>query len=132
MEDALTSYLLGQTALTTLVGQRITWDERPQLEALPSVILTVASAPIDYHHGGRANLQRARVQADVWGIRPSQVLAIKRALITAVEAMTTSNTGAVIVRAFIENDFSSAPEDTGGGGRVFRRIVEFFVWHVGQ
>lgn len=132
MEDALTSYLLGQTALTTLVGQRITWDERPQLESLPAVILTVASATVDYHHGGRSNLQRARVQADVWGASAAQVVTVKRALITAVEAMTTSNTGAVIVRAFIENDFSSAPEDTGGGSRVFRRIVEFFVWHVGQ
>ena len=132
MEEALTSYLLGTSALTARVGQRINWDERPQLEALPAITLSISSAPVAYHHGGRRDLQRVRVQADVWGSAPGEVLAAKRALITAVEAINTAAPVGVMHGAFIENDFTAGREDMGGGGRVFRRIVEFFVWHVGQ
>lgn len=132
MEEALVSYLLAQAGLTAVTGTRINWDERPQLEALPSITLTVASRPIDYHHGGRSDLQRVRVQADIWAGTKAQALAISRALTTAVEAMNTTPGGGVLERGFIDNSFDTAPEDLGGGGKVFRRIVDFFVWHTGQ
>lgn len=131
MDEVLTAQLLAASALTALVGTRITWEERPQLEALPSITLTVSSAPRAYHHAGASNLQRSRIQADIWGARAADVLAIKRALITAVEGLNTSKP-APIAGAFIENSFATEPEDMGGGAKVFRRIVEFFVWHSGQ
>lgn len=130
MEEDLTAWLLAGTALTALVGTRINWDERPQLEALPSVTLQVVSAAVDYHHGGRTDLQRARVQADIWAATASQALAIKRALTARIEALQTSPSG-VLAAGFIENDLSTDPEQLGGSARVFRRIVDFFIWHTG-
>lgn len=130
MEEELTAWLLGGTALAALIGGRINWDERPQLEILPAVTLQEISAPVEYHHGGRTDLQRVRVQADIWAATATQALAIKRALVARIEALQTSPSG-VLAAGFIENDFTTDPETLGGSARVFRRIVDIFIWHTG-
>ena len=35
-------------------------------------------------------------------------------------------------RGFIDQVFDVGPEDLGGGSKVHRTIVDFFVWHFGQ
>ncbi len=132
MKDALTAYLLAQAPLTGVIGQRLSWNERPQAEGLPALGLARVSAGISYHHGGATKLERARVQADCWGRTGLDCEAVYAALRTAVEAMHEVRAGTMLDRGFIEEPIDAPPEDLGGGQIVHRIIVDFFVWHSRQ
>lgn len=128
MEEALTAWLLAGTGLTALVGTRITWDDRPQGEALPAITLSFISPGVEYHHGGASTLAGPRVQCDCWGAKSLQAAEVSRALRSRMEAL--SGAGHASLRAaFLAADRTGGSEDIGGGNMVFRRIVDFFVWH---
>ncbi len=61
MEEALTAHLLASTPLTDLVALRITWDERPQGDALPAVVLNLIDSSPEYSDEGLAGLSTSRV-----------------------------------------------------------------------
>ena len=130
MEADLTTWLLADTALTTLVGTRITWGARVQLEALPAVRCLLVSPGVTYTHDGATELASPRVQMDCWGATPESVLSVKNALTARMHEIRDGASGAGGLKgAFIAADRHSEPEDLGGGNMVFRRIIDFFVWH---
>lgn len=66
IEFALYSFLSNVTAITALVGDRITPMERGQGEALPAVTYQTISNVPDYHLGGESGHSAARIQIDCW------------------------------------------------------------------
>lgn len=130
MNAALVAYLLAQTALTALVGQRIDWLKRPQGSALPSITLQTASAPRDYGLAGRVGLTGYLVQFDIWGSSFKQTQDTLAALIPALDALTASP----FQGAFIENQRESFETQEGvdaAGSTTFYRVsVDVRLWHV--
>lgn len=128
MEADLTTWLLADTALTALVGTRINWGARVQLEALPAIRCLLVSPGVTYTHGGPTGLTSPRVQMDCFGATPESVTELRNALADRMHEIRSGLSGG-LKGAFIAADRHSEPEDLGGGNMVFRRIVDFFVWH---
>lgn len=84
MEQALTTYLLASSGLTTLVGTRVHWASRPQGSTLPAVILTRISGVRDYTLAGASGYVESRVQIDCWartyGAAKTTAQAVRNAL----------------------------------------------------
>lgn len=83
MEEDLLAHLVGNAALTNLVGDRIQWSVR---EDAPSLALHLIDAPTDRTLQGVGGLVIARVQADCWGLTFLSAKAIGEALAAALPA----------------------------------------------
>ena len=130
VESDLTAWLLADTALSALIGARVTWGARVQLEALPAIRCLLVSPGVTYTHSGPTGLASPRVQIDCFGATPESVQAVRDALADRMHAARAGVSGVGGIKgAFIAADRHSEPEDLGGGNMVFRRIIDFFVWH---
>lgn len=65
MEDALRALLVGDVAVTALVGQRVYWGTIPQGSAAPSVAMYVITRLSSYTMQGSDGLEESRIQIDV-------------------------------------------------------------------
>lgn len=91
MEGALRARLLGATAVTNLVGQRVYWEDRPQTAGLPAITLNLIVDDRDQHMGGFQSVKDALVQIDVWATSFASKKAIKEAVIAALAPEQTAN-----------------------------------------
>jgi hypothetical protein len=66
MKIELRALMLADPKLAALVSGRVDWGERPQADAVPSVVLTAISPGEVYHMRGRSNWCGARVQIDIF------------------------------------------------------------------
>lgn len=127
MEELLRAALLANTALTALVGQRVTWLVRPQSSALPAVTLQVASAPRTYHMAGPDDLVAYLVQVDVWGGTYASMKQASRAVVAAMHALN-----APPLQAFVDSEFESAERqdgpDASSSTTFYRTRLDCRVW----
>lgn len=78
--------LQGASAVTALVGNRISPPPRPQDAPLPAItMMRVAVLPAN-NLGGNGNLDQSRLQIDSWGATATDVAAVAGAVRTAMEA----------------------------------------------
>lgn len=101
MQGALRARLLAAAPVTTLVGTRVYWVDRPQASALPAIVLQVISDPRPQHLKGFEDLRETRVQMDVFGSSYAQVRTLAEAAIAAVVPENTSN-GIIFNRALVD------------------------------
>lgn len=127
MEDALTARLLSSPALSALVGNRITWGERVKKEPLPAITMLVVSPGRTYVHGGADPTGNPRVQFDCYGMSALQAKAVARALTVTLETPVTI-TGIAFSVALLDAERGPLIEDVGGGLKVHRFSLDFFVW----
>jgi len=130
MEEALTAHLLASTVLADMVGSRITWDERPQGEALPAVVLNLIDSIPEYSDEGIAGLSTARVQIDCWAAkRPgdSGSTLAKQVAAAVVDAMPVSMTvnGVEFQGVFLDVARDFPPETGPGNVQFFRRSLDY-------
>lgn len=127
MEEALRAGLLAHAALAALVGERVHWNVRPQGRGLPAVVLHRISGGREYHMQGRSELSGALVQADCWATSYAGALALKRALIDALDALEAPFQG-----AFVESERDTfeavAGPEPGGGTVLHRASADIRVW----
>lgn len=136
MEEAIAAKLLATTALTTLVGTRIQWDQRPQANALPSVTLTVISGAPLYSDEGNTDLVNVRLQIDSWAkdtaTQSGSSLAklVAREVMAALATVHMTVSGVEFQGVFPDNiqDFS---EQGQGGVQIYRRALDYDIWHEG-
>lgn len=121
MEEALVAYLLSVGGLSTLVGTRINWEQRPQASDLPAITLTVVSVQRDRHYTGRSGLSSSRVQADCWGRTYDEAKRVGRALIAACEPAPPGFQAILI-------DSERDDLDDGAPGVFFRTAIDLIVW----
>lgn len=127
MEDALTTRLLASPALSALVGNRITWGERVKKEPLPAITMLVVSPGRNYVHGGADPTGNPRIQFDCYGSTSAQAKAVADALIATLEARATVG-GIAFSAALLDAERGPLIEDVGGGLKVHRFSLDFFVW----
>jgi len=126
MQGALRARLLAASTVTALVGQRVSWLDRPQGSALPSVTLQTISDGRPQHFGGLQDLRPTRVQIDVWAATYASSRAVAEAVIAAILPAETIN-GVRFSRSFIDslNDLSERLGETS----IYRTSIDVIVWH---
>jgi len=80
MEEQLRALLRSHAPLTALVGPKVFWDERPQRQRLPAVVMTLISDGSEHSIDGPDNLSTARVQIDCWSKTQKQKIAIAKVI----------------------------------------------------
>lgn len=113
MEQSLINLLLGNAGLAALVGTRINWNTLPQGSSLPSVALHLITGQPDYTYQGRQGLRKSMVQIDCWGGSFSSAIAVKNAVIAALDLISAPLLGVFIEDlsdAFTQGD---GPQSTG-------------------
>lgn len=135
MEEALTAYLLGATALTTLIGPRLTWGVRQQGAALPALVLNKIDALPDYQMQGPSGLVSARVQADCWASTYAAARGTARAVVGRLSGLSQSisdgnspETVTVLRGGFLVGD-RDGYETEAGGASLYRVSLDFIIWH---
>lgn len=128
MEEALVARLVAATAITALVGQRVSWFERQRGDALPALTLTKVSPGRDYAHDGADGCDGPRVQIDCWANTDSHALALRNALIAEMEQGAVVG-GVTFHPAQLELESWVGEETVDGGERLFRAILDFQFYH---
>ena len=127
MEDELTARLLATPALTALVGNRITWGERVKKEPVPAITMLGVSPGRTYVHSGPDPTANPRIQFDCYAPTSLQAKAIARALTETLETPATQGSIKFSV-ALLDAERGPLIEDVGGGLKVHRYSLDFFVW----
>ncbi len=120
MESALRARLI---AAATPAGTRIYWDDRPQGDTLPAVVLTVISDTRGQHLKG-FDMSQARVQADVLATTFAGKKALKEVVIAALAPAHLGN-GIQFMRA---TDIAAVPRNERTETQfVFRDAIDFLI-----
>ncbi|MGZ8286139.1 MAG: hypothetical protein ACXW27_09105 [Allosphingosinicella sp.] len=125
MEIDLRSRLV---AAATVAGERWSWIERPSADGLPAGVLSVVAAPLAYTLKGAQRWQELRVRANLYSASYPALLTFKDETIAAIEAPATQG-GTTFSPAFVNADQDMPSETLSGGGRAFRRMIDFSIWH---
>ncbi len=129
MEEALVAVLLADAALAAIVGPRITWQVRPQGDALPAIVLQRVSGARDYAMEGPTGLVQSRVQMDCWSVTYASALAVARALRNLLSGLRTEAGGTELQGCFIDLERHSFEKD-GEAAQAFHRVmIDFQIWH---
>ena len=127
MEEALVARMLAAAAIQAIAGSRINWGFRVQGERLPAVTLFNVSPGRTYTYKGVAGLAGPRVQIDCWAADFATAKALARAVIATIEPPATV-AGITFQGAFQADERGPVTEDLGGGRKVHRVSLDFFVW----
>ncbi len=129
MEKALIGFMLTDTALAALVGNRIDWQKRPQGDALPSISLQRVSGGRDYSMQGATGLVQSRVQIDCWGETYVSTLDVARAVRDLLSGIRRNIGNLQLQGAFIDSERHDF-EKEGNAAEGFHRIsMDFQIWH---
>lgn len=130
MEGALRARALEDEDLAALIDERASWELRPQGEGYPAITFQVISNPRDQHMKGFQTLERTRVQADVWALNYADKKAVTEALIAALVPAGVFH-GVRFNRALIASDADRPAGGSTEDGQppIFRRSVDFIIWH---
>jgi hypothetical protein len=129
MEEGLIAYLLADAGVAALVATRVYWLRRPQGGALPSITLQIVSTDREYTQAGREGLVGYLVQIDVWGATFKSMKQVQRAVIAALDSLSTTP----FQGAFIESERETAEDQDGPDATTsttfYRASVDVRVWH---
>ena len=129
MEDLLTSALLGSTALTDLVGDRVHWDRQDDDAGLPNVTLHRLHTRRDYTLKRRDPVTRHRVQIDCDGATGEEAGRVRDLVVTVLDGLRTKP-----LQAMLNDDPPSSWEHPEGADvqrseAIHRESLDVAVWH---
>lgn len=128
MQEDFRGLLLAEGAITTLVGSRITWNERPQASALPAIVLTIAGEDRAYAYDGDSSVA-TRVQVDIYASSYASAVAIDRAAVMALSGRTATRGATQFMGIFFESRFDAVEEDEKSAQRVQRISRDLIIHH---
>jgi hypothetical protein len=131
MEEALLSYLLAASAVSSLVGTRINWVRSPQGVLSPRVVLTRVSGIRDMTlNSGPTGYVSSRVQVDCIGTSYGSAKSVARAIETRLSGYSGTTGGIRFEGCFLigeRDDYF----DTDTPDKLFRTALDFNIWHKG-
>jgi hypothetical protein len=131
MEEALLSYLLAASAVSSLVGNRINWVRSPQGVLSPRVVLTRVSGIRDMTlNSGPTGYVSSRVQVDCIGTSYGSAKSVARAIETRLSGYSGTTGGIRFEGCFLigeRDDYF----DTDTPDKLFRTALDFNIWHKG-
>jgi hypothetical protein len=127
LEEALVAFLLAQSAIAGLVGNRISWGLRDQGGLLPAIAMHIVSAAPIYSDGGEeAQITDKRVQIDCWGLTYASAKKTARAVETAMSGAARFTYAGVTFQAMwteLEQDLVEL--GVGAEPILFRTSLDF-------
>ena len=129
MEAALRSYLLASSAVSTLVGDRLTWGFSKQGDVLPRVTLQRISGGPEYSDEGEAGLSNQRVQVDCYGATSASARAVYEAIRARISGANFTQSG-VEFNIYIDS-VRDEPDAYEGGRQEHLVSLDLMVWHNG-
>lgn len=126
MQGALRARLIAAADVSSLVGNRVTWVDRPQGSALPAITLQTISADREQHMQGFQAFQSARVQCDIWADSYGKARQITEAVIAALAPAGASD-GVRFDRMFFEGERDLM--ERVDSKSIHRTTIDLIVWH---
>lgn len=129
IETALITYLLAQTGIIALVGQRIYFVQAPQDTDKPYLVINKISGTRENSHEVNTHLAHPRFQLSAFAATYADCKAIIAAVQTALQGYTGTMGGAggVVVSAVFYDDETDL--DPGDSNQLYGVAVDYFIWH---
>lgn len=124
MELELITRLTEAAAIGAIVGDAVSWHERPATLGFPAIVLTGVSPGRDYTHDGADGLDEPRVQFDLFGLDAVELITLKRAVIAEME-QSAEVADVQFDEGFLETEFTPPAEILADGRRVYRVTQEW-------
>lgn len=125
MEAALRALLLADSGVSALT-QQISWIKRPEGTWLPALTLQKATIDRGYTSEGPDGYHGEVVQIDIWGMSFGALVAIRDAVIAALEKPGQAS-GVSFSMTFVNSERQTV-EDVPGVGAVSRISLDADVW----
>lgn len=131
--DSLIAYLLADSTITALVGQRVYPVRFPEKAPMPAVVVTRISGARIGNLRTPASLARPRFQVDAWATSLAGATALGRRCRLRLEGFSgawadgESPETSVGVAVQFEDEREFFEEDILGG--LCRHSADYFVWH---
>ncbi len=119
------TFLLADATLTTLIGTRLYPLTLPQNPTLPAMTYQWVSGERVHTADGALGLSRPRIQFDAWATTYLVAESVFEALRKRLDAFRGAAGASIIQGAFFDSErdlYESEP-------KLYRRSVDFFVWH---
>jgi len=128
IEQALMTYLLAQSGITSLVGQRIYFVQAPQDTETPYIVVTKVSGVREHSHDGSSHLAHPRFQFSVFATTYSSAKSIASALQTALQGYSGTmggESGVSVGATFYENEMDFYETES----QLYHVPVDYIIWH---
>lgn len=129
IETALSTYLLAQTGITGLVGQRVYFVQAPQDTAKPYLVINKISGTRENSREANTHLAHPRFQltafAETYGACKSIIAAVQTALQGYTGTM--GGAGGVAVGAVFYEDENDL--DPGPNNELYGVAADYIIWH---
>ena len=128
MEEALRTYLLAQSGVSSVVTDRAYWNMRPQASVLPAFVLQVIDRSPAYAMDGISALAETRVQVDCYGPSYSSAKLLARAVRDPLDGKRFTQSS-IRFEAFRLDERDLSEAGTTEAERVHRISLDFQIWH---
>lgn len=129
MEEALITYLLADSGVSSAVSNRMQWGVRPQGSSLPAIVLQRISGNFDYEFSGPSGLIESRIQIDTYAESYSSAQTAARAVIAAISGLRTTQGTIKFNGCFINSQSDTFERSNDGASKYHRVIVDLTIWH---
>jgi hypothetical protein len=124
IEEALRTYLLTQTSLTALIGDKIYPGRPDQNATMPYIVLIDISNVFDHTHEGQSSLESPVKQLTIYSTVKAQSMAIAGFVKTAIRDFSGTLSGLLIHWIKLMNEFSTV-ENIAEGIDAYIVDIEF-------
>lgn len=128
MHIALTSLLLGNAGITTLVEDRIVWKKMEPTAALPRIVLHTIARQTDYNMDGPSGLRSTQVQVDCLGSTYAEALAVANAVSSCLSGYK-GTVGTTKFDGVFQDAMRDSIEDDDTPSDLFGVSLDFTLWH---
>ena len=129
MADVIKSvrqYLLGKTAVTDLVSQRIYQGRPPQKATLPAVTLAINSETYDHALDGLGGLVYTRIQVECYAATAEASRSVADAIIwCGIDQLKGLSTSTNIRSVMVEDGRREFEDEDTSGGDMQRHVTTF-------
>lgn len=129
MADVIKSirqYLLGKTAVTDLVGQRIEMKRLRQQATIPAIIMRLASESYDHALDGLGGMVQSRISLECYGITSEVARSVADAVIwCGIDTLKASQNDLKIRSVMVEDGRREFEDEDTTGGDLQRHVCTF-------
>lgn len=126
MQTVLANLLLAHDPLAALIGNRVYWDELPQGQPHPAIVMHLVFGAPSYHMAGPSGLVESRVQFDCRGGTSAEARAVADALEVRLSGFRGDYEGVRFGGAFLV--LSMSRSDKTDAMRWFTAKRDFQIW----